>query len=149
MLNEIIANPDADWNGDGEVNERDRGVEVCNFSASRINFDDEYYLMFNGLESDRFNGIAQPGECFMVWYELSGEKFRPMPTGGDVRLVGVNGLVDAFKYPAAPLGACIGRYPDGGSWDWLTRCSPGRYNTYWTIYPTPTPRAAATATPTP
>ena len=144
VISEIIANPNADWNGDGEVNERDRGVEVCNWTAAAIDMDDEYWLRFNGLATDPFNGIAPAGQCFMVWYELSGSEFLPFPTGGTVSLVGPTGLLDVFTYPNMQPGQCVGRWPDGAnSWVWLNRCSPGRSNGYWLVNPTPT------VTPTP
>lgn len=144
VISEIIANPNADWNGDGEVNERDRGVEVCNWTAAAIDMDDEYWLRFNGLASDSFNGIAPAGQCFMVWYQLSGANFLPAATGGTVSLVGPTGLLDVFTYPNMQAGQCIGRWPDGANnWVWLNRCSPGRSNGYWLTNPTPT------VTPTP
>jgi len=141
-LNEIIANPDTDWNGDGQVNERDRGAEICNFTAATIDFDDEYSVSFNGLASDTFNGILAANQCFVAWYELAGENFRPATTGGTVRLLGPSGLIDVFTYPAAPYGRCVGRYPDSSTnWTWLDRCSPGRSNQYWQTVATPTPTA--------
>ena len=144
VISEIIANPNVDWNGDGEVNERDRGVELCNWTAAAIDMDDEYWLRFNGLASDTFNGIAPAGQCFMVWYQLSGADFLPATTGGAVSLIGPTGPLDVFTYPPMQPGQCVGRWPDGAnSWVWLDRCSPGRSNGYWLTNPTPT------VTPTP
>lgn len=143
VISEIIANPNADWNGDGEVNERDRGVELCNWTAATIDFEDDYWLRFNGLASDPFNGFVQPGQCFMVWYQLSGENFLPASTGGTVSLVGPTGLLDVFTYPPMQAGQCIGRWPDGSnSWVWLNRCTPGRSNGWFLVNPTPTPTSA-------
>lgn len=145
VISEIVANPNADWNGDGEINERDRGVEICNWTSGTIDFDDQYFLRYNGLPSERFNGIALPGQCFLVWYELSGEQFLPMPTGGTVSLVGPQDLIDVFTYPALASGQCVGRWPDGtNNWIFLDRCSPGHSNGYWLTHPTPTPRPTAT-----
>ena len=142
VISEVIANPNSDWNGDGEVNERDRGVELCNWTAATIDLNDEYWLRFNGLSSDRFNGVVQAGQCFMVWYELSGAEFRPMPTGGTLALVGPAAYVDVFTFPPQQPGQCIGRWPDGAnSWVWLNRCSPGRSNGYWLTRPSPSPTA--------
>lgn len=139
VMSEVMANPDADWNADGEVNERDRGVEVCNWTAAAIDMDDGYWLQFNGLPSDRFNGIAQSGQCFMVWYELSGSQFKPAKTGGTLMLVGPTGPVDVFTYPPQQPGQCVGRWPDGSNnWVWLNRCTPGQSNGYFLVNPTPT-----------
>lgn len=142
VISEVIANPDADWNGDGEVNERDRGVEICNWTAAAIDLDDEYWLRFNGLRSDTFNGIAPAGQCFVVWYELSGDEFRPAATGGTLSLVGPSGLVDVFTYPPLQPGQCVGRWPDGSNtWIFLNRCSPGQSNGFWLTRPSPSPTA--------
>jgi len=139
-MSEVIANPNSDWNGDGQVNERDRGVEICNWTAADINMADEYWLRFNGLSSDPFNGIARAGQCFMVWYGLSGIDFQPAPTGGTLALIGPQGPLDVFTYPPQQPGQCVGRWPDGShTWAWLDRCSPGRANGYWLTHPTPTP----------
>lgn len=141
-LSEVMANPNADWNGDGEVNERDRGIEVCNWTDALIDMDDEYWVQFNGLPTDRFNGVVQAGQCFMVWYELSGSQFRPATTGGTLMLVGPTGPVDVFTYPPQQPGQCIGRWPDGSNnWVWLNRCSPGQSNGFWLVNSTPTPTA--------
>jgi hypothetical protein len=143
VVNEIvISNPIQDWNGDGMANERDRGAEVCNWTAATIDFDDQYYLSFNGLPTDTFNGTVAAGQCFVAWYELAGALFRPATTGGTVRLVGPTGVVDQVTYPPVTTSACFGRLPDGGGWRWLDRCSPGRSNYYWANNPTPTPTAA-------
>jgi hypothetical protein len=143
VISEIIVNPRSDWNGDGVVNERDRGVEVCNWTATRIDMRGEYYVNFNGLPSDPFNGTVEAGECFMVWYELSGEKFRPATTGGKVHLEGPSGVVDVFVFPGYTpepgADACIARWPDGSdNWYWLARCTPGRSNGWFLVNPTPT-----------
>ena len=139
VINEIvITSPIQDWNGDGRANERDRGVEVCNWTPTTIDFDDEYHLTFNGLPSDTFNGSVAAGQCFVAWYELSGALFRPATTGGTVRLVGPAGVIDQITYPPSSEAFCFGRLPDGGGWRWLDRCSPGRSNYYWFNNPTPT-----------
>lgn len=116
-------------------------MEVCNWTASAIEFEDDYWLRFNGLSSDRFNGRLASGACFVAWYELSGAAFRPSQYGGTVDLMNIDLMepVDTYTYPAPPSNLCIGRWPDGSdTWAWL-RCSPGRSNGYWLVNPTPTP----------
>ena len=141
VISEILANPDADWNADGEVNERDRFVEVCNWTAATIEFEDNYWLRFNGLRSDKFNGLLAAGECFAAWYMLSGEDFLPSDTGGQVDLEYIDAAVpvDSFVYPQVPTGLCIARWPDGSDTWVQQRCTPGQSNGYWLVNPVPTP----------
>ena len=37
-----------DWNGDGLIDERDRFAEVCNWTGATIDFDDNYWMTYNG-----------------------------------------------------------------------------------------------------
>lgn len=137
-INEIGANPDADWNGDGEVNEKDRFVEVCNFTGARIDMDGEYFVRFNGAPSNPFGGSIANGDCFVAWYGLSGELFRPQPYGGTVNLIRGNTYINGITYPSTPLGLCFARFPDTtNTWRWQ-RCSPGELNSFWLLNPTPT-----------
>jgi len=145
VISEILASPNTDWNADGEVNERDRFVEVCNWTAAAIEFDDKYWLRFNGLRSDKLNGRLAAGQCFVAWYLLSGTNFLPSDTGGRVDLEYIDAAVpvDSFVYPAVPAGLCIARWPDGSN-TWVQhRCTPGQSNGYFLVNPTPT------VTPTP
>jgi len=142
FVNEVGANPGADWNGDGTVNERDRFAEVCNWTAADVDMGatGPYYLRYNGMASDAFEGVIEAGECFVVWYELSGFNFRPQVTGGVINLVRDTTYVNGITYPDATNsgGNCLARLPDGSStWVWQ-RCSPGESNYYWRVNPTPT-----------
>lgn len=137
-INEVGANPDSDWNGDGEVNEKDRFVEVCNFTGARIEMDGEYFVRFNGAPSNPFGGSIANGACFVAWYGLSGELFRPQPYGGTVNLIRGNTYINGITYPSTPLGLCFARFPDStNTWRWQ-RCSPGELNSFWLTNPTPT-----------
>ncbi len=137
-INEVGANPDSDWNGDGEVNERDRFAEVCNFSGATVNMDGEYFVRYNGGPSDPFTGSVANGACFVVWYGLNGPLFRPQPYGGVVNLMRGDTYVNGITYPSTPLGLCFARFPDSSNtWRWQ-RCSPGELNSFWLTHPTPT-----------
>jgi hypothetical protein len=144
-VNEIGANPDADWNGDGDVNERDRFVEVCNFTTTQIDMqtDGGYWVRYNGLATDPLEGLVDTGACFVVWYELSGANFRPQTTGGEIELLNAFGQQFAWAYPAQAFGACWARTPDASDTWTQQRCTPGERNSYWLYNSTPTP------TPTP
>lgn len=142
FVNEIGANPNVDWNGDGDVNEEDRFAEVCNWTASDVDMGatGPYYLRYNGLATDPFEGIVSARSCFAVWYRLSGDNFRPQVTGGTVNLMRDTTYVNGITYPDASNagGSCLARFPNGAStWRWQ-RCSPGRDNYYWYVNPTPT-----------
>lgn len=140
VISEILVNPAQDWNGDGEINERDRFVEVCNWTAATIDFQDEYWLRFNGLRSDKLNGKLAAGQCFVAWYLLTGSNFLLAGTGGQVTLEYINASVpvDSVVYPRVPDGLCLARWPDGSS-SWVQhRCSPGQSNGYFLVNPTPT-----------
>ena len=148
-VNEISANPGADWSGDGIVSERDRWVEVCNWTASTIDYQSDYWLTFNGKPSDLFTGEIRSGECDIFWYELSGEQFKPLITGGTVKLYGPSGLVDTVTYSAQAYGMAWARLPDGSA-TWIQqRPSPGESNYFWAWghHPTPTVTPTPTATP--
>ena len=49
-----------DWNGDGLIDERDRFAEVCNWTGATIDFDDNYWMTYNGGATDLFNGEIRP-----------------------------------------------------------------------------------------
>ena len=137
-VNEVGANPDSDWNGDGEVNERDRFVEICNFTGATVNMDGQYFVRFNGEPSDPLGGRIEDNACFVVWYGLNGELFRPQPSGGVVNLMYNNAYVNGITYPPTAYGVCFARFPDSSNnWRWQ-RCSPAEKNSFWLLNPTPT-----------
>lgn len=131
VISEVLINPANDWNGDGEINERDRGVEVCNWTGGSIQMNDAYWLRFNGVGSDRFNGRVDAGQCFMAWHTTSGLLFRPSATGGTLALMGPDGVLDSVAYPAVPAGLCLARWPDGSDIWVQQRCTPGQSNGWW------------------
>lgn len=148
VVNEVGANPDADWNGDGEVDARDRFIEICNWTASPINMGGAYYATADGGASDRFGGTIGAGQCFVVWHAFSGETFLLEPTGGTVALMRDMSLtISSVTYSALTFGQCYARNPDGSASWAMQRCSPGVTNDWWATHPTPT--VTPTRTPTP
>lgn len=139
VINEVGTNPDSDWNGDGEINERDRFVEMCNFTGATIHMDGHYYVRFNGGPSDPFGGSIPTGTCFVAWYGLSGPLFRPQVTGGMFDLVFNGSIISQANAGPIPYGLCLARFPEStNAWVWQ-RCSPGETNGYWLVNPSPTP----------
>lgn len=131
-----------DWNEDGRLDRSDRFVELCNWTASDIDLDDDYFVRVGATDTDLFNGSVDAGSCFVVWDSLSGDGFTIPSTSTQVQLRSINQypqIIDLFTYPAVPAGLCIARYPDGSS-TWIQqRCTPGETNGYWLTHPTPTP----------
>jgi len=140
VISEVGASQvNTDWNGDGLVDERDRFVEVCNWTSTTVDFDDNYWLTFNGGKTDTFNGELPAGDCAVFWYDLSGHDFRPDPAGGVYKLWNrTQGQINAFTAVSSADDRCYARWPDGSnSWQ-LWRCTPGESNGYWLTHPTPT-----------
>lgn len=129
-----------DWNGDGLIDERDRFAEVCNWTGATIDFDDNYWLTYNGGRTDTFNGEILAGQCAVFWFDLSGRDFRPYPAGGVYKLWNrTTGQVDQFTAVSGADDKCYERYPLGSNTWVLWRCSPGEPGGYWLTHPTPTP----------
>ncbi|MBV6396955.1 MAG: hypothetical protein HFACDABA_02559 [Anaerolineales bacterium] len=132
VLNEFVARPGHDWNGDGEVNTYDEFVEVINAGQVAVNLSqyklDDYEQDANGNEIK--NGFAlpgktlQPGEIAVFYASQTG--FFMSDAGDTIRLVKASNytIVDAYTYPAQDaLDKAYCRYTDGyGSW--LDRCFP-------------------------
>lgn len=148
ILSEVLPTALQDWNGDGVVNERDRFVEVCNYTGATVNLAG-YYVTFNDLASDTLTGTVADDECFVLWYELSGRNFKPLATGGTLKIYGPTGIKDQYTYGPNAGGYSWARYPDGGSTWVLQRPSPGEWNGYWLVNNTPTATPTRTPTPTP
>lgn len=129
-----------DWNGDGLIDERDRFAEVCNWTAATIDFDDNYWLTYNGGRTDTFNGEILAGQCAVFWFDLSGRDFRPYPAGGVYKLWNrTTGQVDQFTAVTSAADRCYARYPDGSSTWVQQRCTPGQSNGWWLTHPVPSP----------
>ena len=134
MLNEILADPQRDWNGDGIVSSRDdEWVEIVNVGISAVTLDD--YRLAGADTSWRygFSGGLAPGGVLVVyggqsyaWENANGApKFglRLVNTGGSIGLWRLaNGdtvLVDSYTFldHEADPDRSTGRLPDGGgSW---------------------------------
>jgi hypothetical protein len=134
MLNEILADPQRDWDGDGTVNSRDdEWVEIVNVGISAVTLDD--YRLAGADTSWRygFSGGLAPGAVLVVyggqsyaWETANGAPrfgLRLVNTGGTIGLWRVaNGdtvRVDSYTFldHEADPDRSTGRLPDGGgSW---------------------------------
>jgi hypothetical protein len=134
MLNEILADPQRDWNGDGIVSSRDdEWVEIVNVGITAVTLDD--YRLAGADTSWRYGfsgGLAAGGVLVVyggqsyAWETANGTPrfgLRLVNTGGSIGLWRVaNGdtvLVDTYTFldHEADPDRSTGRFPDGGtSW---------------------------------
>jgi len=131
MLNEILADPQRDWNGDGAVSSRDdEWVEIVNIGISAVDL--EGYRLAGADTSWRygFSGGLAPGGVLVVyggesyaWETANGAPrfgLRLVNTGGTIGLWRLaNGdtvLVDSYTFldHEADPDRSTGRLPDGG-----------------------------------
>jgi hypothetical protein len=133
LLNEILAGPGRDWNGDGVVSSRDdEWVEVVNTGGGAVDLSG--YLLSDADSTFRyvFSGVLGAGERRVVfglqaveWQRSSGRAIGGLSlnnAGDTVRLFLAMGadtiLVDAYGYKSheAVTDRASGRRPDGGVW---------------------------------
>ena len=141
LLNEFIAGPARDWNGDGAFSTRDdEWVEVLNSGAETLDLSS--YLLTDGDRLPRyaFSGTLGTGARRVVFGKDSydWEKAQGYPayglslsnSGDTVMLWQVVGaetlLVDSYVYKSHEAAAdrAVGRLPDGGSWALLDGLNP-------------------------
>lgn len=134
-LNEILADPASDWDGDGIVQFRDdEWVEIMNTGADPVDAS-EYWLKDADDSAWRycFSGSLEAGETRVVWgseavawQRVTGQPLAGLSlnnAGDTVRLYRVTGmdtvLVDLFEYPGhvGVDNRSAGRLPNGtGPW---------------------------------
>ena len=133
-LNEFLAGPARDWNGDGLTSTRDdEWIEIVNASGAPVDL--QGYLLTDGDKLPRFgfSGLLGSGERQVVygkdsvdWERATGHPVFGLAlgnTGDSVMLWQVTGLdtvlVDSYTYlpHQAASDRAMGRVPDGGAWE--------------------------------
>jgi len=133
LLNEILAGPGRDWNGDGAVSSRDdEWVEIVNTGSAPVSLDG--YLLSDTDSTFRyaFTGVLAAGARRIVfgleaveWQRATGRTISGLSlnnSGETVRLFLAMGadtvMVDAYGYRSheAVTDRASGRRPDGGAW---------------------------------
>ncbi len=127
-INEFVARPGRDWNGDGEINTGDEYIEIINHGTVSANLngytlDDELNV---GSDPYKLPSITlQPGQRIVFYGSETG---LLLSDGGDaVRLLRPNGqVVDAYNYNVVNYpDQSYCRLPDnGGLDDWNVNCYP-------------------------
>jgi len=126
ILNEILARPGFDWNGDGEINVFDEFVEIKNLTAVDISLKGWKLDTFGNTSFSLPDVTLKPGQR-IVYY--SKETNLLLSDGGaTVRLIDPNGKIyDAFTYELARTeDRSFCRLPDGNPGDkaWFEDCIP-------------------------
>lgn len=133
-LNEIMAGPASDWNGDGVFSSRDdEWVELVNTGPATLDLAGHLLTDGDGLPRLALSGTLAPGGRLVVWgrtaYDWERDQGFPAfglslgNSGDTVRLLEVVGPdtteVDAYAYGSHEAAAdrSVGRVPDGdGAW---------------------------------
>ncbi len=137
VINEFLANPGRDWDGDGAVDSRfDEWVEVYNPGPDAVDL--SAYWLRDGLDENpnlNLSGALAPGET-AVFYGSDAVAWQAENGAGSAGLSLNNGgdtvvllktdpedparriIVDAFLYPAhvGVVDRACGRLPDGQDW---------------------------------
>ena len=134
-INEILADPVMDWDGDGQANVRnDEWVEIVNAGTTAVALDSLYLADGTNLFHFGFTGSLTAGTVLVVygsqsvaWESANGASSVGLSlnnAGDSVRLYQLSGadtlLVDEYTYGAhqGVDDRSTGRMPDGGS-EWV------------------------------
>lgn len=134
LLNEVMADPASDWNGDGAYSYRDdEWVEIVNPGPGSIDLAGYFLADESGGRVYGFDGVLAPGAARVVygaeavaWESAHGESATGLRLGNDgdtVQLLqeigGALQVVDVYGYNTyeAEDDRASGRNPDGGA-DW-------------------------------
>jgi hypothetical protein len=132
LLNEILADPARDWNGDSVISSRDdEWVEIVNTSGAPMDLagyrlsspDTTWRYEFSGTLAPRSVRVVYGSESY-AWEQANGEPafgLRLSNTGGEILLWCLDGdstIVDRFTWKdhEAEDDRSSGRLPDGGPW---------------------------------
>ncbi|MCK5407595.1 MAG: lamin tail domain-containing protein [Candidatus Krumholzibacteria bacterium] len=132
-LNEILADPNSDWSGDGEVNSKlDEWVEIINDGAAAVDLSAFRISDLSAGTDFRFglSGMLGPGETrvfygadVVAWQTANGVSAFGLSlnnSGDTVYLYQVTAVdtsvVDSYPYATNQVkdDRSVGRYPDGG-----------------------------------
>ncbi|HKA24049.1 MAG TPA: lamin tail domain-containing protein [Candidatus Eisenbacteria bacterium] len=133
LLNEILAAPARDWNGDGVVSARDdEWIEIWNQGTSVVDLSSYFFTDADSTPRYAFSGLLGPNEHRVVfggqavdWQRANARSVAGLSlnnAGDTARLWRVVGpdtvLADAYAYKSHEGGndRSTGREPDGGAW---------------------------------
>jgi hypothetical protein len=143
-LNEILADPDSDWDGDGATSSKnDEWVEIANIGGSTVDLS-SYRLSDLSAGKDfrfAFSGVLAAGGVMVVygsevvaWQQANGVSAFGLSlnnSGDTVFLYAINGadttVADSYAYATAEVtdNRAVGRLPSGtGDWSLFDGLNP-------------------------
>ena len=145
-LNELLSNPNQDWNCDGKTGATDQWIELTNTSGSDADLSG-FQLLSQGSNNNLpallplETRIA--AHSYLVIFDAQIPKIHLFPGGGTLELLDANGqIADSINYPALGLDQSYARAANG-QWSITGTPTPGSANSFGSGS-TPTPRATAT-----
>ena len=168
LLNEILAAPSVDWDGDGAYSSRnDEWVEIVNVGTASVDFsqfllsdaDSTIRFQFQGVLASEGHVLVY-GSGAVAWQQDQGRPVTGLSfnnSGDTVRLWQILGsdtvMVDAYQYKSheATAERSSARQPDGGAWalfDALNPYSGSQEPPGTGCQPTPGETNECSATPT-
>ncbi len=133
LINEMLANPAKDWNGNGAISGMDdEFLELYNSGNQSVDLSgyilkDTVYRSTPGEYALADGTVIGPGEFLTIFVSESGV-FQGND-GDAIKLYDAKGnLVDEKEYSLAVADVSFARIPDGGQWNNSTAPTPGRPN---------------------
>lgn len=133
LINEMLANPAKDWNGNGDISGMDdEFIELYNSANQSVDISgyvlrDTVYRSTPGEYVLPEGSVIGPGGFLNIFVSKSGV-FQGND-GDAIKLYDPKGnLVDEKEYSAAVVDVSFARIPDGGEWNNSTAPTPGQPN---------------------
>jgi hypothetical protein len=133
LINEMLANPAKDWNGNGEISGMDdEFIELYNSGNESLDISgyvlkDTVFRSTPGEYAIANGTVIAPGEFLLIFVSQSGV-FQGNE-GDAIKLYDLSGnLVDEKEYNSTTEDVSFARIPDGGDWVNSTAPSPGKPN---------------------
>lgn len=133
MINEMLANPAKDWNGNGDISGMDdEFIELYNSGNQSVDISgyvlkDTVFRSTPGEYALPEGSVIGPKEFLLIFVSTSGV-FQGND-GDAIKLYDPSGnLVDEKEYDATTEDISLARIPDGGEWGNSTAPTPGKSN---------------------
>lgn len=125
LINEVLPQPDQDWNGDGTIDVGDQYVELINRSSESIDLSKVRILTESG-STVALVGTLEPGSLVVYYRSTSGLEMGE--STDTIRLLNTdNSIIDEQSYSGAPLGRVFGLPRVGDEWRPIAG-TPGELN---------------------